>query len=165
MIIPLSMSLALLAQSFPAVAQMDKMGSGLRVYPGTGPLSTFKGVSWKYNGEMNAWASNTELEFVPTIKNGSAVQNLEANPSMWLASPEVKSVLSLELRESFRILGGTRLMPKHMRTVFSQPTVPSSTNGSLTSSTAASISVSCSVLPVLLYFTDILIVPVLIGLR
>lgn len=95
-----SLGLALLGQSSMALALKNKMGSGLLVYPNTGSLSTFKNVSWRYNGEMMPWGSNSDLDFVPTVKDKSAVKELEASPLRWLAYPEITSVFCLEFRKS-----------------------------------------------------------------
>jgi hypothetical protein len=100
----ISLGLALLGQSSMALALENKMGSGLLVYPNTGPLSTFKGVSWRYNGEMIPWGSHSELDFVPTVKDKSAVEELEANTLRWLAYPEITSVFCLEFRKFIQVI-------------------------------------------------------------
>jgi len=100
----ISLGLALLGQSSIAAAQEGVMGSGLRVYPNTGPLENFKGVTWRYNGEMHPWGSNTDLNFVPMIKDAAAVRALEADPFRWVAYPEITSVFSLEFREPYNLI-------------------------------------------------------------
>jgi hypothetical protein len=100
----ISLGLALLGQSSIASAQAEKMGSGIRVYPNTGSLEIFNGVKWRYNGEMHPWGSNTDLDFVPMVKDVAAVQALEADPFRWVVYPEITSVFSLEFRESCNLI-------------------------------------------------------------
>jgi hypothetical protein len=97
----ISLGLALLSQSSIATA---RVGSGLKVYPNTGPLENFKGVRWRYNGEMQPWGSHSDIDFVPMVKNAAAVAALEADPFMWDASPEITGVFSLEFRTSFKVV-------------------------------------------------------------
>jgi len=94
----------LLAQSSLAAAQEGVMGSGLRVYPNTGPLENFKGVTWRYNGEMQPWGSHSDLDFVPMVKDAAAVEALEADPFRWVAYPEITGVFSLEFRTFFKVV-------------------------------------------------------------
>jgi len=93
------LGLALLSQASIVAAQYDKMGSGLKVYPNTGPLDNFKGIAWRYNGEMQPWGIHSDLDFVPMIKDESAFNALEADPFRWVASPEITSVFSFERRK------------------------------------------------------------------
>ena len=97
----ISLGLALLGHSSMAAA---KMGSGLKVNPNTGPLENFKGVTWRYNGEMQPWGSHSDLDFVPMVKNAAAVAALEVDPHMWDASPEITGVFSLEFRTFFEVV-------------------------------------------------------------
>jgi hypothetical protein len=95
----ITLGLGLLSLSSIAMGQESKMGSGLLVYPNTGPLSTFSTVSWRYNGDMQPWGSHSNLDFVPTVKDALAVEQLEADPLRWVAYPEITSVFSLEYRK------------------------------------------------------------------
>jgi hypothetical protein len=96
----ISLGFALLGQSSIAAA---KVGSGLKVYPDTGPLENFKGVGWRYNGEMRPWGSHNDLEFVPTVKDASAALTLGDHHG-WVDFPEITSVFSLERRKSRYLL-------------------------------------------------------------
>jgi hypothetical protein len=96
----ISLGLALLGQSSIATA---KVGSGLKIYPDTGPLENFKGVGWRSNGEMRPWGSHNDLEFVPTVKDASAVNAL-ADPFGWAGFPEITCVFSLERRKARYLL-------------------------------------------------------------
>jgi len=102
----ISLGLALLCQSSIVAAQEAKMGSGLAVYPNTGPLAIFKGISWRHNGELRPWGTNDDLEFVSTIRDEAAVQEVEADALLWHDIPDTTSVFSLELRKRHIVTGG-----------------------------------------------------------
>jgi hypothetical protein len=93
----ISLGLALLGQLTIVTAQQS--GSGIRVFPNTGSLSNFPGVSWRHNGELTPWGSNPNLDFVPTVKDESAVLNVPNVIDSWMNTPEINQVFSLETRK------------------------------------------------------------------
>ena len=95
----ISLGLALLGQS--SIASAQQSGSGIRVFPGTGSLSNFPGVSWRYNGELQPWESNPSLDFIPTIKDEAAVLNVPRVIDSWMNTPEINQVFSLETRKPY----------------------------------------------------------------
>jgi hypothetical protein len=93
----ISLGLALLGQSTMVTAQQS--GSGIRVFPNTGSLSNFPGTSWRYNGELLPWGPNPNLDFIPTVKDESAVMNVQNVIDSWMNTPEINQVFSLETRQ------------------------------------------------------------------
>lgn len=100
MLIPLC--LALLGHLSIATAQQS--GSGLRVFPNTGPLSVFPGISWRYNGEVDPWGKESNLDFVPMIKDEATVERMYFAATSWLAKPYISHVFSLDARKPLPIL-------------------------------------------------------------
>jgi hypothetical protein len=86
-----------------AIAQA-RDGGGLRVWPDSGPLAVYADppsqLSWRYNGELDAWGHEAGLDYVPMIKDDSALGKLSEVIAKWTADPTVTHVLGYKLRQS-----------------------------------------------------------------
>lgn len=76
---------------------------GLLVYDKTGPLSKFTGggskLDWRYNGELLAWDDGAGLEFVPTVRNESVLNDVSSARDKWLQDGKITHILSFETRK------------------------------------------------------------------
>jgi hypothetical protein len=81
----LPLGLAQSQDTAPSAPVYDHRGPGIRVSSNTGPLSQFAGgrVSWRFNGDIQSWGSGAGLEYVPTIKDAAAVDQVSEVSKSW----------------------------------------------------------------------------------
>lgn len=74
-----------LAQSQSPDLVFDRRGPGVLVNSRTGPLGQFTGgkVSWRLNGDISTWGDGAGLEYVPVVKDATAVDKVVEASKTW----------------------------------------------------------------------------------
>lgn len=95
------LSVAQSQDAIPSAPVYDHRGPGIRVNSDTGPLSQFSGgrVSWRFNSDIQSWGSGAGLEYVPTIKDAAAVDQVSEVSKSW--GQEVTHVMAFDAGSTF----------------------------------------------------------------